>query len=323
MFVAFVRILLNESFLDSNSPDIRALCETNLDDSIDSGNSSVTGYLPLIRKDSITHMHGLAVYVKEGLSFARDLSIENSADSYLRFRLVLLHSVFYFFFLYRSPSSSLCAVFDSSSSNIHELLSINPSGNVFVFGDFNVHHKDWLTYFGGTERVGEHCYNFSISNDLTQILNFPTRIPDCDSHGPALLVSFMSSDTSICSTMAFPSLGNSDHVVVPVSIDFPSNTKRDAPFHRTAYDYSRPDWDGLCDHLGDVPWEGILKRSASAAASQFCEWVQVGIDVYIPHQKYQVKSHSSPWFSAACAAVIVHINHFFRLYQQNKSFQTG
>ena len=82
-----------ESFLESNSPDILALCETNLDDSIDSGNFSVRGYLPLIRKDSSTHMHGLAVYVKEGLPFARDLSLENSADSYLCFRLVLLHPV--------------------------------------------------------------------------------------------------------------------------------------------------------------------------------------------------------------------------------------
>ena len=62
-----------ESFLESNSPDILALCETNLDDSIDSGNFSVRGYLPLIRKDSSTHMHGLAVYVKEGLPFAQDL----------------------------------------------------------------------------------------------------------------------------------------------------------------------------------------------------------------------------------------------------------
>ena len=72
-----------ESFLESNSPDILALCETHLDDSNDSGNFSVRGYLPLIRKDSRTHMHGLAVYVKEGLPFAQDLSLENSADSYL------------------------------------------------------------------------------------------------------------------------------------------------------------------------------------------------------------------------------------------------
>ena len=167
-----------ESFLESNSPDILALCETNLNDSIDRGNFSVRGYLSLIRKDSSTHMHGLAVYVKEGLSFARDLSLENSVDSHLCFQLALLHSVSYFFFLYRSPSSLLCTVFDSISSNIDEVLSINPSANVFVFGDFNVHHKDWLTYSGGTDKPGELGYNFSNSNDLTQIVNFPTRIPD-------------------------------------------------------------------------------------------------------------------------------------------------
>ena len=147
-----------ESFLESNSPDILALCETNLDDSIDFGNFSVRCYLPLIRKDSSTHVHGLAVYVKEGLHFARDVSLENSANFYLCFRLALLHSVSYFFFLYRSPSS-LCTVFDCTSSNIDEVLSINPCANVFVFGDFNVHHKDWLTYSGGTDRPGELCYN--------------------------------------------------------------------------------------------------------------------------------------------------------------------
>ena len=49
------------SFLESNSPDILALCETNLVDPIDSGNFSVRGYLPLIQKDSSTHMHGLTV----------------------------------------------------------------------------------------------------------------------------------------------------------------------------------------------------------------------------------------------------------------------
>ena len=73
----------SESFLESNSPDILVLCETNLDRLIDSGNFSVRGYLPLIQKDSSTHMHGLTVYVKEGLLFARDLSLEISADSYV------------------------------------------------------------------------------------------------------------------------------------------------------------------------------------------------------------------------------------------------
>ena len=69
-------------------------------------------------------------------------------------------------------------------------------------------------------------------------------------------------------------------------------------------------------------WEDIFKLSTSAGASEFCEWVQVGIDVYISHRRYKVKPHSSPWFSTACAAAIVHRNHFFHFYQQNKSTES-
>ena len=85
----------------------------------------------------------------------------------------------------------------------------------------------------------------------------------------------------------------------------------------------RADSDGLRDHLRDISWEDIFKLSASvAAAGEFCEWVQVGIDLYIPHCKYQVKPHPSPWFSAACAAAIVNRNQCFRLYRQNKSSES-
>ena len=65
-----------------------------------------------------------------------------------------------------------------------------------------------------------------------QIVNFPIRIPDCDSYSPALLDLFISSNASICSTMAFPPLGNSGHVVASVSIDFPRNSKQDTPSSR-------------------------------------------------------------------------------------------
>ena len=202
-------------------------------------------------------MHGLTVYLKERLPFALDLSLENPADSYLCFRLALLQSVSYFFFLYQSPSS-LSAVFYSISFNIDEVLSINPSANAFVFGDFNVNHKDWLTYSGRTDQPGELFYNFAIPNDLTQMVNFNTRIPDCESHSLALLDLFFSSDASICSTMVFPLLGNSDHVVVSLSFEFPSNSQRNALFHCIAYDYSLADWNGLRDHLRNLPLEDIL-----------------------------------------------------------------
>ena len=91
-------------------------------------------------------MHGLVFYVKEGLLCVRYWSLQNSADSYLCFRLAKLYSVPYVFFLYQSPSSYLCTVFDYISSNVDEVLSINPSA-VFTFGVFNDTHSEKTLFY--------------------------------------------------------------------------------------------------------------------------------------------------------------------------------
>ena len=66
------------------------------------------------------------------------------------------------------------------------------------------------------------------------MVNFPTQMPDCHSHSLALLDLSVVAEASICSKMAFPPFGKSDHVVVSVSIDFPSDSQLDPPFHRIA-----------------------------------------------------------------------------------------
>ena len=216
---------------------------------------------------------------------------------------------YFLFFLYQSPLT-LCTVFDSISSNIDEVFLINPSANVFVFGDFNVHHKDWLTYSGGTDRPGELCYNFSISNDLTQMVNFPTRIPDCDSHSPALLDLFL-----LMLVFVLQWLSLHWEILIMLLSQFPLT------LHQTQNRMSRfivqlmtiLMLTGMVFMIMQEMSHGkILLSLMLPAASEFCEWVYVGINVYIPHhQKYQVKPDSSPWFSAACAAAIVQRNHFF------------
>ena len=110
-----------EYFLESKSPDILALCETNLDDPIESVNFSVRDYLPLIWKDSSIHMHGLAVYMKKGLLFLHWIYLKKTL-LFLTYIFAWLHSVSYFFFLYWSPSLSLCTIFYFISSNIDKVL---------------------------------------------------------------------------------------------------------------------------------------------------------------------------------------------------------
>ena len=118
------------------------------------------------------------------------------------------------------------------------------------------------------------------------MVNFATWIPDYDSLSQSCSFRFLSSDASICSTMVFPPLANFDDII-SVSIDFPSNSQWYAPYRCIAYEYYCVDCDSLCDHLRDVPWEDISKLSASAA-NELCECVQVGMDVYISHCKYQI-----------------------------------
>ena len=89
------------------------------------------------------------------------------------------------------------------------------------------------------------------------MVTFPSQIPDCVSHIPAILDLFISSDASICSAVPLCPLGKPDHVVISVSIDFPSNLPRGGTFHCIDFDYSHADWDGLCDHLRDIPWEDL------------------------------------------------------------------
>ena len=115
-------------------------------------------------------------------------------------------------------------------------MSLHPNADILVFGDFNVHHQEWLIHSNNLS--GLEAYNFSISQSLTQIVDFPTRFPDHDEHNPHLLDLFLTSNPTICKPSGLSPLGNSDHAVV--QIDISSNFKRapEAPFHRTLYSYN-------------------------------------------------------------------------------------
>ena len=87
-----------QSFLTNNSPDILAICETNLNSNIDTKTEFLNpGYLPLLRKDSETHMHSLGVYIQDNLPITRVLELEDISSPYMCFRLSLFSSFNYIF----------------------------------------------------------------------------------------------------------------------------------------------------------------------------------------------------------------------------------
>ena len=196
---------------------------------------------------------------------------------------------------HHDPYSHISVDISVDSTNIYEVLSINPSANVLVFGDFSNHHKDWLISSGVTDRPGELCYNFLSQMTLLRWLTFLLRF-----HTVILIVLlFWISIFLLRWVFLLQSL--SLHLEILLSLHWLSiKFKRDASLYCIAYDYSCADWDGLHNHLGDVPWDDIFKLGASAAASVFCEYVQVGVDVYIPQKISGQASFISMLFICFC-----------------------
>ena len=209
----------------------------------------MSGYLPIKRKDSLNGKHGLAVYLKSSLPVSRQEDLELPDSPFMCFRLSLLHSTSYLFFLYRSPSNQDCSVLDNISNSIDRAITLHPSANIFVCGDFNVHHKDWLPNHTKTDESGRQAHSFAISHDFSQLVDFITRIPDNDKHKPSTLDLFLTSKADICKVSPAPPFGTSDHVLISVDISVNSPNSHDAPIHRTLYSYDRGDWDSFRDFI--------------------------------------------------------------------------
>ena len=157
-------------------------------------------------------------------------------------------------------------VFDAISSNIDQ-----SSHMLIAFGDLNILHKDWLTYSGETDRSGELCYISQTT--LLRWLIFLLEYLWLEYLSHSCIFGFIFSfDASICSKMAV-SIGKIQSCFCLSFHWLSFKLKTGCPFHCIAYDYSPADWDSLGDHLRDIPWENIFKLSASAAVSEFFEWI--------------------------------------------------
>ncbi|XP_047140024.2 probable RNA-directed DNA polymerase from transposon BS [Hydra vulgaris] len=307
-----------ESYLLQSSPDLLALCETNLSSAVPSCDLSVDGYLPLIRKDSNNHMLGLGIYIHKNSPICRETRFESTDYSFMCFCLAQLHSIAFLFVLYRSPSSQDCTILDVISDQIDQALSLYPSANIVVVGDFNAHHTDWLGS-SVSDSAGVKALNFCLSQSLTQIVNFPTRFPDNPNHLPSPLDLCLVLDPSQCSISPHSPLGTSDHGLISLKLLSNSSTSSESPYHRTTYNYLKADWDSFRDFLRDGPWVEIFRLPADKCASYITSWIQAGMESFIPSRRFQVKPHSSPWFSSHCAVAISNRNRYFHIYQQNNS----
>ena len=136
-------------------------------------------------------------------------------------------------------------------------------------------------------------------------------IPYPYSDGRYLLELFLCSNPDDCFAKVLPPIGNSNHSIVSVSVSYSSPSATFKPFHRTVQ-FGKADWDGFRCFLADVPWSSVLSLGPALAADELSHWMNLGMEIYIPSRTYQIRAHSQPWYTPACAAAIAHCNHFVK-----------
>ena len=125
---------------------------------------------------------------------ARLMNLESPHFDVLWLKIYLPTTTIFLCFCYCSPKATNFPSFFEYLTSCHEsLLTSHPHAEVLYIGDFNVHHTDWLksthTDVGGIEG-----FQFSISNELEQIIKHPTRVPDCHDHAANPLDLFFTSN---------------------------------------------------------------------------------------------------------------------------------
>ena len=206
-----------EQHLASSSPNLLLLSESKL-----SGNASPELY-------NISHYTlysrfrlngGVCAYCNINTPIARLMDLESPDFDVLWLKICLPTVTIILCFCYCSLElTSYPAFFQHLTSRHEALLISHPNAEILYLGDFNVHHVEWL-HSPNTDVGGREAFNFSISHDLEQIIQHPTRIPDRHGDTPNILDLFFTSNPPNYSYSIQPPIGSSDHNLVAVSCSF-------------------------------------------------------------------------------------------------------
>ena len=291
-----------EHHLSSSKPHLLFLTETQISVDTDSKPFSVSSYYLYPRFQSKA---GCCVYVRSDITCSRAPGLESSEFSTIWLRLQCHSLTKFFCAVYLSPNSSnYVKFFDYLSSKVEHILTHFPSAEISILGDFNVHHQLWLSS-PFTDQPGEHAYNFAILNDLEQLVQLPTRIPDRLGDTPNILDLFLTTNPSAYTVKLSSPLGSSDHNLISVTCPIAPLPPQDPPARRCLWHYNSAQWEDLRRYYSDFPWSDYCFRDGdpSLCAERITEVIISGMEAYVPHT-FSIPNARKPWFNLACSRAV-------------------
>ena len=198
--------------------------------------------------------------------------------------------------VYKSQKLLIGAVYRPPSANndILEYLDVNSfpkmtecgAKSILLIGDFNVHHKDWLSS-RTTDNAGRRTQQLSDNLGLQQIVKDPTR-------GENILDLAMTDLPANATTLA--NIGTSDHNPVLIQLDI--SASRDKPYKRKVWCYEKANFWDMKGHLSSTDWSTLFKdydNDPEKTCTKITEVICDAMDAYIPSKTVSRKTGDKVW----------------------------
>lgn len=113
-------------------------------------------------------------------------------------------------------------------------------------------HVKWHKQSNFIDVASIQIFNFSVTESLSEILDFPTCFPSKSDQHSSLLNMFLICFPSSWRASQLCPIDNSDQAVVLIDISFEASIKKEPPNHKTYFSYQRTDWDPFLDFIRDA-----------------------------------------------------------------------
>jgi endonuclease/exonuclease/phosphatase family metal-dependent hydrolase len=308
------RTELNECIIGATKPDIICLCETKLDQRIDSHEIFNNNY-QVFRRDRNLYGGGVLVAVATSLKAAhlQDLSSEDCESLWVKVQ---------------TPEGDICvcSYYRPNKHNQTSLIGLNKllthfnnkhSLPLILCGDFNTPDIKW-TSSNNVSYVSQYfldiLYEHSLVNHQTSS-TFPKSNACLDlvlSNSPGLVAK--------TETIA----GISDHLGVTTYLNINANqVNKDKPNTKTIHLYSKTDWDLVCQELTSFQAEYMSSNPTLRSVIQNWDLIKNQIHFlikkYVPTRVIKLTANRKTWLDADLRKLL---NKKRRLFHKNKDSAT-
>ena len=284
--------------------DVITLSETYLHIGVGDDVFALQGYHDIIRRDRDGLGGGVAVYVKESLIYKRIYELESIDVEAIWLQLNTIQGKILICCCYRPPTDiAFWENFDSVLDNV----SYHETKYVFVLGDLNA---DFHTP-NGTKLV-DLCSRYNMSCLITE----PTRITATTSTTLDQIIT--NAPNFIGNVSVAPPLSTNDHCTVSALLNF--KVKKEAPYHRTIWQYNRADFTEFRRCLINTDFDACFANDDIDIVNS--QWTETFLNVArttIPNKVITVRPNDTPWYSNELRVFKRKVQRFYQKFKKNKN----